>query len=290
MRFREFVNVVANPDGSISRPDAPQDNAQRLEAGPPYPQEDMEAVRALQTKLEELGYSVGSTGVDGKYGPRTQRSVAAYKRDFNVQDTDNGRTISASEIAAMQRAQPKDNPTPTGNEGAGRAGTGVVLPDPEGEDSGNGELRVNSGMNPSLDDNTRNRWSRMTQGDAGQEMATTLRMARRMAAIFGQPLTINDGIALSGTSRERETQGSQHFHGTALDLSTDGLSNEQKLQMVNAALQAGFTGFGFGASILHIDRGTRRHWAYGNSTFGGQSVASLGSTVANYTSTQTGLA
>lgn len=86
-----------------------------LEAGPPYPQEDMEAVRALQTKLEELGYSVGSTGIDGKYGPRTSRAVSAYKTDFNVTNGDRGRSISAAEITAMQSAEKKDDPTPTGN-------------------------------------------------------------------------------------------------------------------------------------------------------------------------------
>lgn len=86
-----------------------------LEAGPPYPQEDMEAVRALQTKLEALGYSVGSTGIDGKYGPRTARAVAAYMRDFNVQDSDRGRSIDAREIQAMQTREPVENPSPTGN-------------------------------------------------------------------------------------------------------------------------------------------------------------------------------
>ena len=36
-----------------------------LTSGPPYPREEMDAVKALQTKLEELGYSVGNTGIDG---------------------------------------------------------------------------------------------------------------------------------------------------------------------------------------------------------------------------------
>ena len=86
-----------------------------LQAGPPYPQEDMEAVRALQTKLEELGYPVGSTGIDGKYGPRTSRAVNAYKTDFNVPNEDSGRSISAAELTAMQSAEKKEEPTPTGN-------------------------------------------------------------------------------------------------------------------------------------------------------------------------------
>lgn len=123
MRFSEFRlnEVVANPDGSIRRPGVDPAPAGNLEAGPPYPPEQSEAVKDLQRKLEELGYSVGSTGIDGKYGPRTSRAVAAYKRDFNVQDTDRGRSIDAREIQAMQNRQPVETPTPTGNEQGGSA-------------------------------------------------------------------------------------------------------------------------------------------------------------------------
>jgi uncharacterized protein YcbK (DUF882 family) len=118
----------------------------------------------------------------------------------------------------------------------------------------------------------------------------TLPRARRMAAIFGGPITINDAIAKRGTSRESQTQGSMHFHGRALDISTAGMTNEQKLQLVQAALQAGFTGFGFGNTILHVDTGTRRHWAYGNSSYGGMQVAQLGSIVRSYTPSGTAIA
>lgn len=124
MRYREFVteliNVRANPDGSISRGSADAEQASGdLQAGPPYPPEQEEAVKALQTKLQELGYSVGNTGIDGKYGPRTARAVNAYKRDNNVRNTDNGRSIGADEIQAMQGAERVENPTPTGNENQG---------------------------------------------------------------------------------------------------------------------------------------------------------------------------
>jgi len=105
---------IVNDNASVTRSDSNAE-ADGLEAGPPYPQEDREAVRALQTKLEELGYSVGSTGIDGKYGPRTSRAVSAYKTDFNVTNGDRGRSISAEEITAMQSAEKKDDPTPTGN-------------------------------------------------------------------------------------------------------------------------------------------------------------------------------
>lgn len=121
---RQGSGMRANPDGSISRPNAPQDNAQDnaqdntqgLEAGPPYPQEDMDAVRDMQTKLEELGYSVGSTGIDGKYGPRTSRAVAAYMRDRNIADADRGRSIAQNQLTALASAEPVESPSPTGNE------------------------------------------------------------------------------------------------------------------------------------------------------------------------------
>lgn len=274
---------TAGPDDgtrSGQEPNRPVDGeSTELVAGPPYPPEDMDNVRQLQTKLEELGYSVGSTGIDGKYGPRTTRAIRSFKQDFEISTPAN--VVSQQELAAMMSAQPVENPTPTGNEATygrqGRRGDGTVdLPAPEG--GGSGQLRLNNGMGPLLDlDGSQ---SRLTQRDAGAEMQATIRMARRMAEIFGQPITINDAIAKAGTSRERNTQGSQHFHGTALDLDTSSFSDEEKLQLVSAAMQAGFTGFGFGNNILHVDRGPRRHWAYGNSTYGGVSVADLGRAVA----------
>jgi GH24 family phage-related lysozyme (muramidase) len=116
--------VRANPDGSISRgsADAEQANGD-LQAGPPYPTEQSEAVKSLQSKLEELGYSVGSTGIDGKYGPRTARAVSAFKRDNNLQDTDRGRSMAMTDLEKLQTAERVETPTPTGNEGGGSAGS-----------------------------------------------------------------------------------------------------------------------------------------------------------------------
>lgn len=100
--------------GTVTRSDSNDPSGtDGLEAGPPYPSEQMEAVRALQTKLEELGYPVGSTGVDGKYGPRTVRAVRAFKQDNNL-GTD-GMTMSAADIEKLNTAEKVENPTPTGN-------------------------------------------------------------------------------------------------------------------------------------------------------------------------------
>lgn len=162
------------------------------------------------------------------------------------------------------------------------------LPEPTGS-GGAGRLIANSSMNPLFTLNGQQ--SVNTRPTAGNVMQNdTLPRARRMAGIFGAPVTINDAIAKRGTSRESQTANSMHFQGKALDISIDNMTNEQKLQLVSAALQAGFTGFGFGNNILHVDTGTRRHWAYGNGSYGGLQVAQLGTMVRSYTPGRTAVA
>lgn len=123
--------------------------------------------------------------------------------------------------------------------------------------------------------------SAMCSEDCGDNMEDTLRKHQAMEAECGFGITINDAIAKTGTSRERSTPGSQHFRGNALDLSTRGLSDDQALKMVEAGRNAGFTGFGFGRTILHVDTGPARHWNYGNSRYGGVRVSRLGNYVIN---------
>ena len=123
MRYSDFKIVETNApavDGDKQDRDNTMNNMEGgLESGPPYPQDQVEAVKELQTELERLGYSVGSTGIDGKYGPRTSRAVKAYQRDFGQATPTNanydGGAITADAIAALKTASPVDDPTPTGN-------------------------------------------------------------------------------------------------------------------------------------------------------------------------------
>tara|TARA_R110002111_G_scaffold225278_2_gene286876 strand:- start:100 stop:963 length:864 start_codon:yes stop_codon:yes gene_type:complete len=126
MRYSDFKIVETaptdanDPRGRDQRndPNAPIEGG--LKAGPPYPPTDTAAVKALQSKLQDLGYSVGGTGVDGKYGPRTVRAVAAYKKDNNIQG-DSG-VMSAADVTRMSSATPVADPTSTGNSGGGSVG------------------------------------------------------------------------------------------------------------------------------------------------------------------------
>jgi len=121
MRYSEIKIVETKidevpDDGSRAgqEPNLPVKSS-NIEAGPPYPKEDMDTVRQMQTKLEELGYNVGHTGVDGKYGTRTTRAVRAFKKDFDI--TSPANTMSDQELATLNSAEPKEQPTSTGNEG-----------------------------------------------------------------------------------------------------------------------------------------------------------------------------
>lgn len=107
-----------------------------------------------------------------------------------------------------------------------------------------------------------------------------------LQANFGSNLVINDALAREGTNRLNPNSSdyapnSRHFFGDAIDVSLHGMNNADRIRLFNEARNAGFTGFGFGRNILHIDRGTPRAWAYGNSTYGGQSVNSLISQATN---------
>lgn len=55
-----------------------------LEQGPPFPAEQKEEVMKMQQGLQELGYSLGRLGVDGKYGPATAAAVKAFKKDYGI--------------------------------------------------------------------------------------------------------------------------------------------------------------------------------------------------------------
>lgn len=186
---------------------------------------------------------------------------------------------------ARQQARDRAQSGGTGATASGAAGDGTrgSVPDlqPVDPNAPSGSVRPTPGMNPLF---SMRGASRMTRPNAEEIMRNdTLPRARRMAGIFGATLNINDAIAKSGTSRESETTGSQHFSGRGLDLSTRGMNNEQKMRLVQAGRAAGFRGFGFGRNILHVDTGPQRAWAYGNSTYAGISVADLDAAITNGT-------
>lgn len=203
----------------------------------------------------------------GRAVPRTTGNIRGATSLADIRSSERRRAAQAATATAGNSGAATN--TGVGN---GTAASNPALP-------GNGPTDIRSSNALFTMDGSQ---SSMTAPDAGEIMQSdTLPRFRRMQASFGKHITINDAIAKRGTSRESNTQRSQHFSGKGLDLSTRGMSNEEKLLLVAAAQAAGFTGFGFGNTILHVDTGPRRHWAYGNGTYGGVSVAQLGTQVRN---------
>lgn len=98
-----------------------------ITSGPPYPPEHYGVVRALQYALDTLGYSVGETGYDGKFGPRTTRALRSFKRDYNVPGPASAfglPTIRKFEQIAAGQVARVETPTPTGNQPTARYGSG----------------------------------------------------------------------------------------------------------------------------------------------------------------------
>ena len=138
-----------------------------------------------------------------------------------------------------------------------------------------GEYTIN--LNPRF--NAQTRRSNSTHPEVTVQAAKTLQLLLRenylpMQELYGDKLLINDALPLRTTERKAPSAGgtSQHWRGKAIDISTDGMSNADKAKLVKAAVEAGFKGFGFGYTILHLDLGRKRFWAYKNTTFGGRSV------------------
>ena len=53
---------------------------------------------------------------------------------------------------------------------------------------------------------------------------------------------------------------SQHLLGKAFDISVRGWPQEERMKMVEAAEEIGFTGFGYYDNFLHADTGPARFW------------------------------
>lgn len=102
------------------------------------------------------------------------------------------------------------------------------------------------------------------QAGVDQRITPATRQALdRLQQAYGGPITISSGYRDTGRNAATPgaATGSQHTHGTALDISTRGMSPEDKGRLVAAAAQSGFRGIGFYGENGHIHIDTRQNWA-----------------------------
>jgi len=80
----------------------------------------------------------------------------------------------------------------------------------------------------------------------------------KMRVIMGAPLKINS--AYRSPSHNKKVGGkpnSMHVQGRAFDVA---LAGHDPVKLYSAAIKAGFTGFGFYRTFLHVDTGAKRSW------------------------------
>ena len=126
MRFYEIKEALTDTEDGVdaNTPVVPEVQHSTLRQGPPYPSSELQKVADMQKKLEEIGYSVGSTGIDGKYGPRTAQAVKTFKQDYDLTGTpfemngDDLSTLDGIISGAIDKvATPSSVPQITGNLG-----------------------------------------------------------------------------------------------------------------------------------------------------------------------------
>jgi peptidoglycan hydrolase-like protein with peptidoglycan-binding domain len=146
MRFNEF-KILSEAPGTpklgpvdakpLTQPTKDKQKDGILKVGPPYPPDVKDEVSAMQADLKRLGYDIGQTGVDGKYGPRTKAAVTAFKKDYKIsgdgsnfspEDTQTLNNITSGKIAKVPPSLP---PTEKGRPGS----FGVPVPVPGSNDA-----------------------------------------------------------------------------------------------------------------------------------------------------------
>ena len=86
----------------------------------------------------------------------------------------------------------------------------------------------------------------------------TLDKAQAMRRIIGKPLKVNSAYRdKDHNAKVGGSKNSTHLKGQALDISN---KDHDCKALYSAAKEAGFTGFGFYNTFLHVDTGRKREW------------------------------
>lgn len=86
-----------------------------------------------------------------------------------------------------------------------------------------------------------------------------LSVVEEIAKEFGSPLVISSGFRTPTTNTG--AKNSMHLRGRAVDISGQGLTNDQRLRLIDIASRKGIGGIGaYSGGSLHFDNGSRRAW------------------------------
>ena len=91
-----------------------------------------------------------------------------------------------------------------------------------------------------------------------------------LAKSLGRPITINSAYRTPAYNRKvGGAKNSMHVQRKAIDIQWGTTSDAGRIDMIQRAIDAGFSGIGTYNSFMHVDIGTKRHWG-SNGSYTGQ--------------------
>jgi hypothetical protein len=114
----------------------------------------------------------------------------------------------------------------------------------------------------------------LPKGVTSEARAGIQLLGGQWASKYGKPFSIKSSYRDPAHNRRvGGAKNSQHVHGKAFDISTEGWSREQKQDFIRMAGDVGFRGFGVGKNSIHVDMGKARSWGYAGGVSSGSGPA-----------------
>ena len=194
---------------------------------------------------------VAPEGAERTIATRGKQRVAA---DFVTQWY---RKFRSGQASAARISKPFASPTPTAALSSSQGDGSIET----GENKASGTVNTMPGMPETLSGNAG--VSGVTKAHSNVDLKNltpgTKSALNRLTSSFG-PVTVNSGYRSKDYNDNLRRQGhrgvarnSQHTYGKAVDISTSGMSPEQKSGLLEHALRSGFSSVGFYPSFMHFD-------------------------------------
>lgn len=204
-------------------------------------------VSVVQGMLQQLGYSLGAPGIDGKYGVETAKAVAAFKKDNQLPG--DGNALSGKEIQILGIAPKAATAAP------------ALRPTMAAPSGGNWFSKWLGGLGQGMSDIIG--WAAPAQGGGSLSWApgvdnrvlpVVLDKLQKLQSQTGLSFTITSGYRDPARNRKAGgASGSMHLKGAAVDIKFTGDANTT-VKVIQMASALGFGGIGvYRPGSLHLD-------------------------------------
>lgn len=128
-----------------------------------------------------------------------------------------------------------------------------------------------TGVDALLDDDIEkptSKWIIVSKGVNNKVLPEVWTKLENFAISLGRPITMNSGYRAPSYNAKLKGAASKslHMRRMAADIAWGTTNLQSKVDMIQKAIDAGFTGIGCYNSFIHVDIGLKRNWGPGNSS------------------------